>query len=275
MDPGPARPLPGGTWPGPVPRPDGRLQLGLGPGAWLVQGWAPGRSAHDPSTVLVHGLASPAPGREHGPGQFVVLGDGELAMRLRASEPQEPERDGSEPDQDRSEPDQDGSEPERDGSEFDRDGRAGVGPSGAGSGPAVVLVSTHLVPVGTARRADLAGRPVLPVVLQSERIVVGPWTGMPGAPCLHCLDLHRRDRDQAWPAVAAAFDDPSCRVDPPEHGAAVLDLTRCLVLLLLGAVRQGRPPATGLGYEIGERPPHLVIRGWTAHPACPWHEVGR
>lgn len=250
------RPGPGSERPGPVPRPDGRLQLGLGPGSWLVQGWSPDRSAHDPSTVLVRGLARTASAPVQEPGSFVVLGDGELAMRLREAEPEVALDAGG-----------------TDGTDG-TDGADGSWTCG-GTRADVVLVSTHLVPVGTARRADLAGRRVLPVVQQCGRIVVGPWTGTSGAPCLHCLDLHRRDRDQAWPAVAAAFDDPSCRTEPPEHPPAVLDLARSLVLLLLGAREQGYPPATGLGYEVGERPPHLVTRGWTAHPTCPWHEGGR
>lgn len=229
--------------PGPVRRPDGTLQLGLGPGAWLVEGWGPERSLHDPASVLVRGLVEPVAGPRPDPVAYAVLGDGELAMRLRAvaREQEQPETGGT------------------------------VAPSG--SLPAhVVLVSAHLVPVGTARRADLAGRCVLPVVLQSGRIVVGPWTGQPGSACLHCLDLHRRDRDQAWPAVAAAFDDPSCRADPPAHPDLVLDLAQALVLLLVGSVGSGGPAAVGaLSYEVGERPPHLVTRGWTAHPACPWH----
>lgn len=235
------------AWLAPVPRPDGWLQVGLGPGSWLVDGWTPERSTHDPATALVRGLGHPVPAAPCGPGSFVVLGEGELAMRLRTVE--------------------------RDASEQGTSEQGTVQPAPA---PHVVLVSTHLVPVGTAWRADLTGRKVLPVVQQTGRIVVGPWTGLPGAPCLHCLDLHRRDLDGAWPAVAAAFDDPSCRAEPPVHPTTVLDLAQALVLLLLGAGDLGR--ATGISYEVGEHAPHLVTRAWTAHPTCPWrlvHQGGR
>ena len=41
------------------------------------------------------------------------------------------------------------------------------------------------------------GIPHLPLVVQAHRVQVGPLiTGQKG-PCLHCMDLHRRDRDAA------------------------------------------------------------------------------
>lgn len=261
---GGSRPLAGlpddgpGSGPVPVVRPDGRLQLGLGPGAWLVDGWSPERSTHDPATVLVRGLGpprvAPASGAARRPRSVVVLGDGELAMRLRAVEPAVAPPDTAVAPPDTAPPD-----------------TAGADAAAGRPAPHVVLVSAHVVPVGTARRPDLAGRAVLPVVLQSGRIVVGPWTGTPGAPCLHCLDLHRRDHDGAWPVVAAAFDDPTFRTDPPVHPAGVLALAQALILLLLDGQDAGHPPTRGLGYEVGERPPHLVTRQWTTHPTCSWH----
>ena len=70
------------------------------------------------------------------------------------------------------------------------------------SAPALVV----LAPVGalTARHAAaLLGRAHLAVSIREGRGVVGPLV-LPGASsCLHCHDLHRRDRDPIWPRIAA------------------------------------------------------------------------
>lgn len=228
---------PGG--PSPLRRPDGLVQLGLGPGAWLVQGWDPDTCGpHDPATDLLRGLVvrPPVPDARV---PWTVLGDGELARRLRGDSPAEEH-----------------------------------GPVAPGDPPPVVLVSDYLVPVGSLRRADLAGRAVLPVVVQPARIVVGPWTGPGPGPCLHCLDLHRRDRDASWPALAAAFEDPRRTDEPPVHDPVVLDLACALTRLLVSAAVVDVPLAARLSYEVGAQSPHLVTRRWPVHPACPWHRSG-
>lgn len=225
--------------PSPLRRPDGLVQLGLGPGAWVVQGWDPETCGpHDPATDLLRGLTGGGPATEGG-GTWTVLGDGELARRLRGMAAGDQVRPATSPD-----------------------------------GEPVVLVSDYVVPVGSVRRADLAGRAVLPVVVQSVRILVGPWTGLPGCPCLHCLDLGRRDRDTAWPALAAAFEDPLRSDDPPVHDPVVLDLACALTQVLVSTVTGGLPIAAGTGYEVGAPSPHLVTRRWPVHPTCPWHGSG-
>ncbi|ANS80423.1 Putative secreted protein [Serinicoccus hydrothermalis] len=154
--------------------------------------------------------------------------------------------------------------------------RTGATPGGLLAGPArpeaprrVVLVHDHLVPVGTAREPAIVGRPVLPVVSQTARVVIGPWTGMPGRPCLHCLDLHRRDRDPGWPRAAAALLDPLTAPLPPTHPPEVLQAVTALVVLLSRSVA---PAGPGAAHEVGALPPHLVVRRWPPHPGCPWHE---
>lgn len=218
-------------------RPDDRLQVGLGPRAWLVQGWTPASPTEtDPASSLVLALAGGRSGRaaRPGPGRPCrVIGHGDLAAALRAHL-----ATATDP-----------------GSDDD----------------VVVLVSAYAVPVGTARRPDLAGAPVLPVVAQPSRVVVGPWTGLAGGPCLHCLDLHRTDVDPAWPLLAAALDDPMASPPPPGPGDDVLGLVTALTgLLVAGLGRDGRDEL-GLAYEVGSSRPHLVLRRWPAHPACPWH----
>lgn len=219
-------------------RPDGRLQVGLGPRAWLVQGWPSTRSSaagEAAASGLVRALAG-AGGTSAGVGAslppYRVVGHGVLAHRVRT--------------------------------------HLAVGGAESDDG-VVVLVSAYAVPVGTARQPDLAAAPVLPVVAQTHRVVIGPWAGLGRGPCLHCLDLHRTDADPAWPALAAALDDPATCPPPPRHTEDVVGLVTALTGLLLGGFRRDGRDEPGLAYEVGAQRPHLVLRRWSTHPACPWH----
>ena len=125
----------------------------------------------------------------------------------------------------------------------------------------------------TAPRLHLESEAVLPVVAQSSRVVVGPWTGLRTGPCLHCLDLHRVDADPAWPALAAALDDPVTCPSPPRHSADVVALVTALAGLLVAGLGGDGRDEDGLAYEVGAQRPHLVLRRWPVHAACPWHPV--
>ena len=211
--------------------PDGSLQAGLGPGAWLVRSAS---DAGEEALELIDRLGATPPPRA--PSLTVeVQGTGELAESLRRS--------------------------------LGPDARTAEdrGPSGG----AVVLVCSYLVPIGAAGRPSLTGRPVLPVVSQTGRVVVGPWTGLDDGPCLHCLDLHRRDRNACWPSIATALDDPLTALHPPRHTTPVLETVRALTVLLLTSGGRGVTP--GLAHEVGPRPPHVVTRRWARHADCPWH----
>lgn len=235
-------------------RPDGRLQVGLGPWAWLVQGWSPGwgeggregesgcegegeraGEGEGLASGLVRALAGSTPGSADGGAPlpaYRVIGHGPLARQVRAHL-----------------------------------ASAGAGESDDG---VVVLVCGYAVPIGTARRADLAGTPVLPVVAQTHRVVVGPWVGLVGGPCLHCLDLHRTDADPGWPSLVAALDDPTIG-PPPRPAEDVIGLVTALTGLLVSRLRRDGRDERGLAYEVGVQHPHLVLRRWPVHPACPWH----
>lgn len=227
-----------GARPAYLRRPDGRLQVGVGPRSWLVQGWCPTSPAAAPASLLVRALAGDGLGpRPHAvAGPCRVVGHGELAAELR--------------------------------------GHLVPTPDPAPAGSPVVLVTAYAVPVGTARRSDLVAGPVLPVVAQSSRVVVGPWTGLRTGPCLHCLDLHRVDVDPAWPALATALDDPVTCPPPPHHGADVVALVTALTGLLVAGLGCDGRDEDGLAYEVGAQRPHLVLRRWPVHAACPWHPVG-
>src|SRR5271165_1368922 len=104
--------------------------------------------------------------------------------------------------------------------------------------------------------------------------LVGPLV-IPGVTsCLGCADLHRRDRDAAWPAVAAQLRDTVGVAD-----RATLLATAALALSqinrVIGAVRgsdagsDSEPPAalnTTLEFDVHTG--SIAARHWPKHPLC-------
>jgi hypothetical protein len=94
---------------------------------------------------------------------------------------------------------------------------------------------------------------------------------------LGCADLHRRDRDAAWPAVAAQLRDTVGVAD-----RATLLATAALALSqvnrVIGAVRRGSEPQAGpdpeppaalnATLEFDVHAGSIVARHWPRHPLC-------
>jgi bacteriocin biosynthesis cyclodehydratase domain-containing protein len=100
--------------------------------------------------------------------------------------------------------------------------------------------------------------------------LVGPLV-VPGVTsCLGCADLHRRDRDAAWPAVAAQLRDTVGVAD-----RATLLATAALALSqvnrVIGAVRgsESEPPTSlNATLEFDVHAGSIVVRQWPKHPLC-------
>jgi bacteriocin biosynthesis cyclodehydratase domain-containing protein len=100
--------------------------------------------------------------------------------------------------------------------------------------------------------------------------LVGPLV-IPGVTsCLGCADLHRRDRDAAWPAVAAQLRDTVGVAD-----RATLLATAALALSqinrVIGAVRGSEseaPTALNATLEFDVHAGSIVARHWSKHPLC-------
>ncbi len=153
---------------------------------------------------------------------------------------------------------------------------------------AVVLVADIAL---DPRRGDVwmqRGVPHLPVVTAGSRAVVGPLVdGGPGAPCLWCLDLHRSDRDEAWPTVmaqVAAFPDGHgmLRAVPEAGGTAAHPGAPGLAQLVAGTVAAlvarsvaGERPPPGVAVEVSLPWPRLDHRRWRPHPRCDRHAFVR
>lgn len=116
------------------------------------------------------------------------------------------------------------------------------------------------------------GVPHLLVRVRDGTGLVGPLV-IPGVTsCLGCADLHRSDRDAAWPAIAAQLRDTVGVAD-----RATLLATTALALSqvnrVIAAVRgQEAPPdppsALNATLEFDLNAGSIVARRWTRHPLC-------
>lgn len=137
---------------------------------------------------------------------------------------------------------------------------------------AVVACDGWLVPpVTLIDLFAIVGLPYLVTGVRETYGVVGPLV-MPGrSSCPRCQDLHRTDRDPAWPVLAAqlaaesAFDaDAACDVT---LAAGVAALTAGQVLAHL--IGPGLTRCVDATLEL--RLPEWTVRRrtWTPHPDCP------
>ena len=100
--------------------------------------------------------------------------------------------------------------------------------------------------------------------------LVGPLV-VPGVTsCLGCADLHRRDRDAAWPAVAAQLRD-TVGVADRATVLATAALALSQVNRVIGAVRgsdPAPPQALSATLEFDVHAGSIVARQWPKHPLC-------
>ena len=179
--------------------------------------------------------------------------------------------------------------------------RAGRSVTGGPEGPAghhppggpvalVVLVGRGGLDPLVGEPWRVRGVPVLPVVDDGGRVVVGPLvTSDPALPCLRCLQLARVDRDAHWPEVmaqAAGRDGARTRDGPPDGGPArwpeVCSVAAGVTAMVANAALAGPGAgvsgagvsAAGVSVEVTAPWPRLDHRRWARHPACPGHVRG-
>ncbi|MEO7752857.1 MAG: hypothetical protein ABIS35_05535 [Terracoccus sp.] len=142
--------------------------------------------------------------------------------------------------------------------------------------PALVVIvsATALDP----QRGDLwleHDVPHLPVVSSGRRATVGPLVHDRGGPCLWCLDLHRTDHDDAWPALMAQLcgSDPMLAPAPapPESEPSLSQLVAGSVGLFATHLLRGDRPPSGVSVEVSTPWPRMDHRRWRTHPRCRRH----
>ena len=138
----------------------------------------------------------------------------------------------------------------------------------------VILSDSLVADPRMVRDLHSQGVPHLPVRVRDGIGLVGPLV-IPGmTSCLGCADLHRSDRDAAWPAIAAQLRDTVGVAD-----RATLLATAALALSqvnrVIAAVRgqeavpdPGPPPALNATLEFDLNAGSIVARPWSSHPLC-------
>ncbi|MEH1168015.1 TOMM precursor leader peptide-binding protein [Micromonospora sp. CPCC 205539] len=118
-----------------------------------------------------------------------------------------------------------------------------------------------LVAAGLAQRRQ----PHLLVTVREGVPVIGPLVRPPAGPCLHCVELHRADRDPAWPRLAAQL----ATAEPVAAGATgtLLAATGYALAEALAQLDGGSPETLGGAMEISDAG-RFRRRGWPPHPAC-------
>jgi bacteriocin biosynthesis cyclodehydratase domain-containing protein len=150
---------------------------------------------------------------------------------------------------------------------------AGVRP---GSTDLVVLSDYLVTDPQVVRDLHDARVPHLPVRIRDGTGLVGPLV-IPGlTSCLQCADLHRSDRDAAWPAVAAQLRHAVGSAD-----RATMLATAALALNEVNRVIDAVRRTAGDTHLAGDPPPTLdttlefdvhtgstISRRWSRHPRC-------
>ncbi|MCO1660753.1 TOMM precursor leader peptide-binding protein [Pseudonocardia humida] len=155
--------------------------------------------------------------------------------------------------------------------------RAVSGPAPARFSPDLVLLTDALVPEPVrVGKLHAAGRAHLAVRLRDGTGVVGPLV-LPGrTACLRCLELHRRARDRAWPAVAAQLVGKPGTADPACAVATAALATAQALVALDGAAGGGlTPPTLDATLELEPSAGALRRRAWPPHPDCGCGAAGR
>jgi hypothetical protein len=99
------------------------------------------------------------------------------------------------------------------------------------------------------------GIPHLPLVAQGHRVQIGPLIVGGAGPCLTCLDLHRRDRDAAWPALLSqlAPQGPLLPGAPVSLESTLTAMTAGTAAMIVHTCLDGQPVPDDLSLELSLR----------------------
>lgn len=141
-------------------------------------------------------------------------------------------------------------------------------PPPVGEGPDLTILAVD-TPIDDDRRVALhaAGTAHLAVRLATDYGVVGPLV-LPGlTSCLRCADLHRRDRDPAWPALAVQLTVGG-RMGPASDVAMTTVVVGVAALQALAFLDGDEPACIDGTLELRLPDWRLRRRSWPAHPEC-------
>jgi hypothetical protein len=142
-------------------------------------------------------------------------------------------------------------------------------PAGRAAADLAVLATGPGTDLRTADRLLRAGVPHLIARVRETTGVVGPLV-LPGrSSCQRCHDLHRTDRDPAWPRIAAQLSGAArSRAAPCDTVLATAVAAHAALQVLAYLDGDPAPPAVDGTLEIAQADGSVRRRSWAAHPAC-------
>lgn len=100
--------------------------------------------------------------------------------------------------------------------------------------------------------------------------VIGPFV-LPGkSACLRCVDLHRTDRDPAWPRLSVQLARQGIAVAACDVALAAL-VSAHAALHVLMRLEGDEPPSVGASLETSLPDATTRRRPWQPHPSCGCH----
>lgn len=106
--------------------------------------------------------------------------------------------------------------------------------------------------------------PHLPIVFGDTSVTIGPFIEPGAGPCLYCLELHHRDSDPAWPALAAQLLGKNSEAETPFFASETATFAARVVLSRL----RGRPAKVANGITIDAETGEQTSQSWRRHPEC-------
>lgn len=138
-----------------------------------------------------------------------------------------------------------------------------------GTHPDVMVLVEHGAADAVRTRVLMsAGVVHLSVVVREADVLVGPLVRPGSSACLRCLDLHRTDADERWPAVVAQLASPASA-----HGAG----EESVLAAIAGALAAGQvlaqldgiaPRTLGAALEVALPDAVPRLREWPVHRRC-------
>lgn len=109
----------------------------------------------------------------------------------------------------------------------------------------------------------------LPLVIDENRVRIGPLVRPGRTPCVSCHDLHRADWDRAWPALLPQFGRHTGALTPPAVSAVTAHAAAVELAVEVLALCDGRTPRT-IGQCLAIGPGHDERAIWPIafHHGC-------
>jgi hypothetical protein len=118
-------------------------------------------------------------------------------------------------------------------------------------------------------RPTLDGLDHLPIVIDEDRVRIGPLVSPGRTPCVSCHDLHRTDWDPAWKALLPQFGHPTRALTPPALSAVAMHAAALELAVEVLAYCDGRP-VRSVGQFLVVGPEHQQRSSWPLafHHGC-------